>query len=56
MAFIDRKFSREGLRVEIIPGFHESRKNLVNFAELTIGDKYPFHTGAVVLSRFPERG
>ncbi len=55
MACIDRKFSRAGLRIEIIPGFHESRKNLGHFKELSVGDKYPFHTGAVVLSRFPEK-
>jgi glycine hydroxymethyltransferase len=55
MACIDRKFSREGLRIEIIPGFHEGRKNLGDLRELAVGDKYPFHTGAVVLSRFPER-
>jgi glycine hydroxymethyltransferase len=55
MASIDRKFSREGLRIEIIPGFHESSKKLGNLMDLTVGDKYPFHTGAVVLSRFPER-
>jgi glycine hydroxymethyltransferase len=54
MACIDRKFSREGLRIEIIPGFHESTKSLGSFEGLKVGDKYPFHAGAVVLSRFRE--
>lgn len=56
MACVDKKFSREGIRIGIVPGVYDGREKSRSLGDLTLGDKFPLHGEAVVLSRFPERG
>jgi len=54
MACVDKKFSREGIRIGIVPGVHDGRERSRPLRDLTLGDRFPLHGEAVVLSRFPD--
>ena len=54
MACVDKKFSREGIRIGIVPGVHDGRERSRPLGDLTLGDRFPLHGEAVVLSRFPD--
>jgi len=52
MALVDTRFTREGLPLCIVPGAQAGKEKSKLMQELGVGDRFPLHSDAVVLSRF----
>jgi glycine hydroxymethyltransferase len=55
LAYVDRKYNREGTPIGIIPLPHDKVPPTKPVEELALGDKMLLHEEATVLTRFPER-
>jgi hypothetical protein len=53
MAYLDKRFTREGTRIALIPAPSGEREQRTPLVELRIGDRFPLQIEATVLSRFP---
>ncbi len=51
MAYIDRRFTREGVQIGLITAFSEDEKAVSG----KVGEKYHLHIEAEIISRFPEK-
>ena len=51
MAYVDKRFTREGLKVGILPLSGSNKDGVV---ELKIGNKIPLYDDALIISRFGE--
>jgi len=56
LAYVDRKYNREGTQIGIIPLPHGKVPPTKSMEELSLGDKMLLQEWATVLTRFPERG
>jgi len=54
LAYVDKKYNREGVQVGIIPLPHAKVPPTKPVEELALGDKMLLHEKATVLTRFPE--
>jgi len=53
MTYLDRRFTREGTKIALIPAPAGERAQCTPLGELRIGDRFPLQVEATVLSRFP---
>ncbi len=54
MGYVDNRFTREGIKVGIVPSPTGSVTTHKSLSELGIGDRFPLAVEALILSRFPE--
>jgi glycine hydroxymethyltransferase len=54
LAYVDRKYNREGVQIGVIPLPHRKVPPTKPVEELALGDKMLLHEKATVLPRFPE--
>jgi glycine hydroxymethyltransferase len=53
MVYIDGQYTREGVRIEIVPDSSKTRGMEKAIADLDLGDRFPLPVEAVILDRFP---
>lgn len=56
MAYVDRRYAREGTPIGVIARQHEEKEKKAASERLCIGDRVQLHDGASIISRFPEEG
>jgi glycine hydroxymethyltransferase len=54
LAYVDKKYNREGAQIGIIPLPHAKVPPTKPVEEMALGDKMLLHERATVLTRFPE--
>jgi len=54
MGYVDNRFTREGIKVGIVPSPAGTVATHKSLSELDIGDRFPLPVEALILSRFPE--
>jgi len=54
MAYIDKRFVREGAKVAIIPFPHSAREKIKSLEDVEPGDRIQLHVDATIVTRFPE--
>jgi glycine hydroxymethyltransferase len=53
LAYVDAQYAREEVRIGIISASTAGRERSKSITELELGDRFPLHVEAVMLSRFP---
>jgi hypothetical protein len=56
MAYVDRKYAREGTPIGIIAQQREGKGKKPPSEKPSIGDRVQLHDDADIISRFPEEG
>jgi len=55
MAYVDKRYSREGIKIGIISAPHDDKMSTKSLKELNPGDKFYLHEEAKIISRFTEK-